>query len=76
MSLRSSSPQPSGMSNAIGSSRESNPLRRICHLCVVPFGNVADGSMQFVLGVRGENVIQESKPPTLVISRAANSINF
>ena len=37
VSLRSSSQQPSGrMSNAIGSSRESNPSRKICHLRAVP----------------------------------------
>ena len=30
------------MSNAIGSSRESNPSRRICHLRAVPLGHVAD----------------------------------
>ena len=29
------------MSNAIGSSRESNPSRRICHLHAVPLGHVA-----------------------------------
>ena len=29
------------MSNAIGSSRESNPSRRICHLRPVPLGHVA-----------------------------------
>ena len=29
------------MSNAIGSSRESNPSRRICHLRAVPLGHVA-----------------------------------
>ena len=42
MSLRSSSQQPPVMSNAIGSSRESNPSRRICHLRAVPLGHVAD----------------------------------
>ena len=44
MNLRSSSQQlPSilYMSNAIGSSRESNPSRRICHLRAVPLGRVA-----------------------------------
>ena len=30
------------MSNVIGSSRESNPTRRICHLHAVPLGHVAD----------------------------------
>ena len=30
------------MSNAIGSSRESNPSCRICHLRAVPLGHVAD----------------------------------
>ena len=30
------------MSNAIGSSRESNPSRRICHLRAVPLAHVAD----------------------------------
>ena len=35
MSLRSSSQQLPVMSNAIGSSRESNPSRRICHLRAV-----------------------------------------
>ena len=30
------------MSIAIGSSRESNPSRRICHLRAVPLGHVAD----------------------------------
>ena len=30
------------MSNAIGSSRESNPSRRICNLRAVPLGHVAD----------------------------------
>ena len=30
------------MSNAIGSSRESNPSRKICHLRAVPLGHVAD----------------------------------
>ena len=30
------------MSNAIGSSRESNPPRRICNLHAVPLGHVAD----------------------------------
>ena len=30
------------MSNAIGSSRKSNPSRRICHLRAVPLGHVAD----------------------------------
>ena len=45
MSLRSASQQPPVivyMSNAIGSSRESNPLRRICHLRAAPLGHVAD----------------------------------
>ena len=42
MSLRSSSQQPPVMSNTIGSSRESNPSRRICHLRAVPLGHVAD----------------------------------
>ena len=43
MSLHSSSQQPPGhMSNAIGSSRESNPSRRICHLRAVPLAHVAD----------------------------------
>ena len=43
VSLRSSSQQhPLNMSNAIGSSRESNPSRRICHLRAVPLGHVAD----------------------------------
>ena len=32
------------MSNAIGSSRESNPSRRICHLRAVPLGHVTDNS--------------------------------
>ena len=32
------------MSNAIGSTRESNLSPRICHLCVVPLGHVADVS--------------------------------
>ena len=44
MSLCSSSQQPPVMSNAIGSSRESNPSRRICHLRAVPLGHVADRS--------------------------------
>ena len=30
------------MSNAIGSSRELNPARMICHLRAVPLGHVAD----------------------------------
>ena len=30
------------MSNAIGSSLESNPSRRICHLLAVPLGHVSD----------------------------------
>ena len=43
MNLRSSSQQPPvNLSNAIGSSRESNPSRRICHLRAVPLGHVAD----------------------------------
>ena len=33
------------MSNAIGSSRESSPSRRICHLRAVPLGHVADAEM-------------------------------
>ena len=33
------------MSNAIGSSRESNPSRRICHLRTVPLSHVADSVM-------------------------------
>ena len=36
------------MSNAIGSSRESNPSRRICHLRAIPLGHVADNSMKIV----------------------------
>ena len=51
MSLRSSSQQPPGrqyMSNAIGSSRESNPSRRICHLRVIPFGRVADKRLVYI----------------------------
>ena len=43
--MSSSSQQSSGiqyMSHAIGSSRESNPSRRICHLRAVPLGHVAD----------------------------------
>ena len=35
------------MSNAIGSSRESNPSRRICHLRAVPLGHVADKPVPF-----------------------------
>ena len=48
MSLRSSSQEPPGntvpvyMSNAIGSSRESNPSRRMCQLRAVTLGCVAD----------------------------------
>ena len=45
MSLRSSSQQPPGkvyMSNAIGSSRESNPSRRICRLRAVSLGHATD----------------------------------
>ena len=34
------------MSNAIGSSRESNPSRRICNLRAVPLGHVADMKAQ------------------------------
>ena len=34
------------MSNAIGSSRESNPSRRICHLRAVPLGHVADNAFR------------------------------
>ena len=43
VSLRSSNQQLPGiyMSNAIGSSRESNPSRRICNLHAVPPGYVA-----------------------------------
>ena len=48
MSLRSSSQQlPGIMSNAIGSSRESNPSRRICNLRAVPLGHVADMNASF-----------------------------
>ena len=40
VSWRSSIQQPPDMSNAIGSSRESNPSRRTCHLRAVPLGHV------------------------------------
>ena len=39
------------MSNAIGSSRESNPSRRICHLRAVPLGNVADKLLSYKLTI-------------------------
>ena len=46
MSLRSSSQQPPVyMSNAIGSRRESNPSRRICHLRAVPLGHFFKGRL-------------------------------
>ena len=49
MSLRSSSQQPPvKYVKSIGSSRESNPSRRICHLRAVPLGNVADKSIKHV----------------------------
>ena len=35
------------MSSATGSSRESNPSRRICHLRAVPLGHVANESIDF-----------------------------
>ena len=42
MSLRpSSESHPIYMSNVIGSSRESNPFRRVCTLCTVTLGHVA-----------------------------------
>ena len=37
------------MSNAIGSSRESNPSRRICHLRAVPLGHVVDVPRSLVI---------------------------
>ena len=50
MSLRSLSQlQPvKYMSNAIGSSRESNPSRRICHLRAASPGHVADNSKDYL----------------------------
>ena len=50
MSLRSLSQQPpdvSYTSNAIGSSRESNPSRRICHLRAIPLGHVAKKQLSY-----------------------------
>ena len=50
MTVRSSSQQPYGitvpahMANAIGSSRESNPSRGICHLRALPLGPVANAT--------------------------------
>ena len=53
MSLRSSSYVKREllpvMSNAIDSSRESNPSRRICLLSAVPLGHVAD--LQLLTGI-------------------------
>ena len=48
------------MSNAIGSSHESNPSRRICHLRAVPPGHVADKVPVINKTFRASNQIKSS----------------
>ena len=62
MSLRSSSQQSPDMSNAIGSSRESNPWRRIYDLRAVSEGNVADGG----LGLLQRPIIEKYRYRTVI----------
>ena len=65
------------MSNAIDSSRESNPSRRICHLRPVPLGHVPDklhnhkSNKHQILGVKNWDIIQEK-----VYQYLSNTSNF
>ena len=82
MSLRSSSQLPPGMnmSTAIGSSRESNPSRRICHLREVPVGHVAVKIKFQNFQVFQGTIFQHTKmnqniKQTFPVSEAGNSLS-
>ena len=65
------------MSNAIGSSSESNPSRRICHLRAVPLGHVADSEMSFLtpLSIGADDVSFHStvRKPTANVGNTSGS---
>ena len=66
------------MSNAIGSSRESNPSRRICHLRAIPLGHVAD-SIHVSINTKPSNALLVGRVlSTSLIQkyRRANVIKF
>ena len=58
------------MSNAIGSSRESNPSCRICHLSAVPLGYVADKTLSLTTGEEMQPPFFLNGPPFLLTELA------
>ena len=59
------------MSNAIGSSRESNPSRRICHLRAVPLGHVTDKLNKISINYRKTNFVLFSRSKSTAVNNFA-----